>query len=83
MTTNKTMHPCPDVQLVDGTDEEAIAAAMLILHHIGWNAQQRMTDRLFTYPELLYSTDPESLVRACAQGSAVLHKRLGRKVREP
>ena len=83
MTVKKMMHPIPDVQLVDGTDEKAICTALLILHHIGWNAQQGITDQLFTFPELLYSTDPETLVRSCAQGSAVLHKRLGRRVLEP
>lgn len=79
----KLLHPFPDVQLVDGTDAEAVTTAMLILHHIGWNAQQGITDRIFTYPEMLYSVDPEILVRACAQGSSALHKHLGRKVREP
>jgi hypothetical protein len=78
----KLIHPSPHVLRVDGKDDEAVNTAMFVLHNIGLWAQRGMPDRMITFADLIYSQDPESLVRACAHGSAALHNHLARKVEE-
>ena len=76
----KLLHHSVDVLRVDGTDTEALEFAMLILHHIGWQAQQCGIDCALSWLKEVYDRFPNLFVPGCAHGSAALHHILGREV---
>lgn len=79
----KLLHPSFDVLRVDGSDLEAVEFAMILLHSIGWQTQQRGVDCALERITELHSRFPEMFIRACAHGSASLHHILGRTAEEP
>ena len=83
MEQKKLLHPSIDVLRVDGTDQEALEMAMLILHDIGWQTQQCGFDSAVERIRFIYDHMPDHFVMACATGHAALHRILGRTVSEP
>ena len=83
MEQKKLLHPSMDVIRVDGTDQEAIAFALMTLHSLGWLTQQCGIDEALKRIKELHDPFPELFIRGCANGAAVLHRALGRAVEEP
>ncbi len=55
-------------------DKDALEAAAVILHSIGWNAQQGMPERgIATLREMLRQ-DHTAVIKACAAAVAVLRQ---------
>lgn len=82
MKQEKLLHPSIDVLRVDGTDQEALEMAMVILHDLGWQTQQCGFDRAVEHIRFIYDHMPDRFVMACATGHASLHHILGRPVSE-
>ena len=80
VVNKKLLHPSVDVLRVDGTDTEALEFAMLILHHIGWQAQQCGIDYALSWLKEVYNRFPNLFIPGCAHGSAAFHHILGREV---
>ncbi len=83
MKQHKLLHPSVDVLRVDGTDQEALEFAMVILHSLGWQTQQCGIEYALSRIKELHDPFPDLFIRGCAHGAAVLHKTLGRTVEEP
>lgn len=83
MKQEKLLHPSIDVLRVDGTDQEALEMAMVILHDIGWLTQQCGLDHAMGRMKIWHETVPDLFIRGCANGAVVLHKVLGRTAEEP
>lgn len=79
----RLLHPSVDVLRVDGSDQEALELAMVVLHDIGWIAQQRGIDDALERIKFIHSNMPKQFIMACATGHAALHHILGRTTCEP
>lgn len=79
----KLLHPSINVLRVDGTDEEALEMAMVILHDIGWLTQQCGFECALNRLRELHDHSQELFIQGCAHGAAALHGALGRKAEAP
>lgn len=83
MENQKFLHPSVDVLRVDGSDKESLEIAMVLLHDIGWVAQQCGIDQSLDRLKEYYNADPERFISGCAHGAAALHGVLGRTTEVP
>ena len=58
-------------------DREALEAAAVILHSIGWNTQQGMPERGIETLRKMLQQDQSAVIRACASTVEVLRRQSG------
>ena len=58
-------------------EQAALEAAAMILHSIGWNAQQGMPERGIEVLMDMLRQDQEAIIKACAAAVAVLRRECG------
>lgn len=57
-------------------DEDALEVAAVILHSIGWNAQQGMPERGIAVLSEMLQQDQEAVIKMCASTVEVLRRRV-------